>query len=57
MWLRRGFLAAATVGYLGTIALVSGLLVALLAVYLATLGVGTAVLVLVAAAWWRAKAG
>ena len=47
-WLRRGFLAAATVGYLGTIALVSALLVALLVVYLATLGVGTAVLVFLA---------
>ncbi|MGH7544383.1 MAG: glycosyl transferase, partial [Gemmatimonadota bacterium] len=47
-WLRRAFLAAATPGYLGTIALVSGLLVALLVVYLATLGVATVVLVLLA---------
>ncbi len=43
-WLRRAFLAAATPGYLGTIALVSALLVALLLVYLAQLGVGVAVL-------------
>ncbi|MGH7588382.1 MAG: glucoamylase family protein, partial [Gemmatimonadota bacterium] len=47
-WLRRGFLAAATAGYLGTIALVSALLVALLVVYLATLGVETVALVLLA---------
>ncbi|HUP21074.1 MAG TPA: glycosyl transferase, partial [Gemmatimonadota bacterium] len=43
-WLKRAFVAGATPGYLGTIALVSGLLMALVMVYLAGLGVSIALL-------------
>jgi cyclic beta-1,2-glucan synthetase len=48
-WLRRAFLTFATLGYLGALAIVTGLLITLLAVYSAQFGVSAAVLVVLAA--------
>jgi cyclic beta-1,2-glucan synthetase len=47
-WLRRAYTALATPGYLGTIALLSALLLLLLLAYVSLLGVGTATVVALA---------